>query len=115
MGAHAGMETRVDRRSLRTFCSSCDLPYFCGGRPAHGDYFRDLLWASAGNQCATRNLWSDADSVDLVLHCTDWLAGFGDSCHGYVEYHCPWLAAETAKRFDQFAFCRCAHHFSLAT
>jgi len=68
-----------------------------------------------GNQCATRSLWSGADSVDLVLHRTDWLAGFGDSGHSHADCHCLWMAAETAKRFDQFAICRRADHFGLAT
>src|SRR3989442_8872014 len=115
MGADAGMETSVDRRSLGTFCACRDLSYLCGGRPAHGDYFRDLLWAAAGNRCAARSLWSGADSVDLVLHRTDWLAGFGDSGHSHAKCHCSWMAAETAKRLAQFAICRRAHYFDLAT
>src|SRR2546428_10692356 len=115
MGPHARMEASVNRRSLGAFGARRDLPYLCGGRPAYGHYFRYLLRSSPGNQCAARSLWSAADSVDLVLHRTDRLAGFGDSCHGHADCHCPWMAAETAKRFDQFAICRRAHHFDLAT
>src|SRR6267378_2085082 len=91
------------------------LSYFCGGRSAHGDYFRDLLWASTGHQCAAGSLWFGADSVDLVLCRADWLARFGDSGYRHVDCHCAWMVAETAKRFDQFAVCRRAHHPDLAT
>src|ERR1041385_2257636 len=115
MGAYAWMETCIERRGVRTFCASCNLPHFCCGWTADGNYFRDFLRATSRNGLAARGLWCTADAADLVLYGADGLASFGHSRSGDVERGRDRVVAETSRQSDELAFCGRTDHPDLAT
>src|ERR1044071_1217906 len=115
MGAHTGMETCIDGRSLGTFRASGNLPHLCRRWTADGNNFRDFLRVTSSDGIASGHVWSNADTAALVLYGANGLAGIGDSRRGNVERGGDRLDTEASNQSDEFTFCSGAAHPDLAT
>src|SRR6266700_1059473 len=114
MGADSRMENSSDGGGLRAVHSRRDVSYLCGGRPADGDYLRHFFRPVSGAGPVPRSVRGGGDSLDLVLHRPDWLAGICLSCPRHADGGYRRLGPETTQRVNQFPFRGGADYFTLA-